>query len=234
MPITRLRWAGVADARAIADLWHRVWHLTYGRHLHPDVDRAKLDVDCFQRRVGFSLFEHNSTADEFSPRPTALLAMEGPGGEDGSSSSSSTCKGDNLQGFVIVRGGVEIEHFYLHPDVQGTGLAQRLLANAEHTMLEERGCTVAHLSVASRNLRALRFYEKHGWVPTPPRPWMTTDPWVPVRPLELPVQSALKDAAVEQRGGLTEEELEAMTMRGTRLKKILGYDEPLVPKVRSY
>jgi GNAT superfamily N-acetyltransferase len=55
----------------------------------------------------------------------------------------------------------EIYGFYLHPDVWGTGVADRLIARC-HGMLRERVDT-AVLWVLRENPRARRFYERNGW-----------------------------------------------------------------------
>jgi ribosomal protein S18 acetylase RimI-like enzyme len=212
---TLIRWASVADASPIALLWHRTWHATYARHVGPAA-AAVCGIPCFERRVGASLYE--SFSSEVA-RPTTLVAEQ---------------DGEGIRGFAIVRGGREIEHIYVAPEAHGTGLANKLLAAAEHTMLNERGCELAFLAVAVRNLRAYRFYERHGWVPTARHPQMSTAPWQPVRPPELALPETERRRVCDAHGGLTEEELEATRMRGTLMKKFLGYDVGVVPRRRSY
>ena len=77
-------------------------------------------------------------------------------------------------GFHVVR-SFELHQFYVAAAARGTGVAARLLADAEG-MLSERGVHTAWLTCAVGNERARRFYEKHGWrlartgaenVPTP-------------------------------------------------------------------
>lgn len=215
-----IRWACVADAKSIAALWHRTWHATYARHVGPAA-AAVCGLPCFERRVGASLFEADSSLPEARRvvRPTALVAEQGVEG---------------IRGFAVVRGGAEVEHIYVAPEAHGSGLATELLAAAERVMLDERGCELAHLSVAVRNLRAYRFYERQGWVPSARHPRMSTAPWQVVRPPELALPEAVSMTVCDARGGLTKEELEATRMRGTLMKKFLGFDVGPVPRRRSY
>lgn len=212
----RLRWATAADASVLASLWHRTWHHTYARHLTPEA-QSLCGPDSFRRRVAVSLFEVDPTAAPPTPRPTTLVAEPCNGG-------------GRIAGFAMLRGGAELAHLYVAPEAHGTGLASHLLQNLESVLYEQRGCEVAHLSVAVRNLRAVRFYEKHGWVGTPKGPWMSTAPWQPSRPEELPLD--LDDASLRAhvlgQCGLTAEERSATTMRGTLMKKYLGYDVGVV------
>lgn len=58
-------------------------------------------------------------------------------------------------------GGLELSHFYLHPDVQGRGLGGAVLA-----MLltgADAACVTVRLSVLKQS-PARRFYERHGFV----------------------------------------------------------------------
>jgi GNAT superfamily N-acetyltransferase len=218
---TRFRWATLADVASIASLWHRTWHQTYAQHLrHRSGVLKRCDCKWFERRVGASLYEHDGSEPEASRtvRPTALVAEHCGGG---------------AVGFAVIGGGAEIQHIYVSHEQHGSGLAADLLAHAEQRMLE-RGSELAHLVVAVSNLRARRFYEKHGWIATDRQPWMCTAPWEAMRPAELRLPEPLASEARDDRGGLTEEEIEMTTMRCGQFKKFLGYDQPLVPRLRSY
>jgi hypothetical protein len=171
------------------------------------------------RRVGCSLFETDPTRRPRVTRTTALVAEENDAA---------------LVGFVILRGGVEIEHIYTAPESHGTGIGKQLLLAAEDVMYNERGSELAHLTCSVRNLRAQRFYEKYGWVATGRQAWMTTSPWQRFRPPELPLPERLRAQGMrlDERGGLTEDEVEATRMRCTMFKKILGYQqETVVPRI---
>ncbi len=144
-------------------------------------------------------------------RPTALVVDDGP-----------TSSGTGIKGFAVIRGGAEVEHLYVEPDMQGHGIGSTLLTAAEQIMLEQRQCTHAHLVVAFRNQRAIRFYKRHAWITTDRLPWMSTAPWEAVRPPELPLPAPFH-RDVDTRGGLTQQEVEATCMRCTSMKKFLGY-----------
>ena len=59
----------------------------------------------------------------------------------------------------------ELSKLYVSPKNRGTGLAAILLAHAEHA-LAGRGVSIAELFCTDGNLRAQRFYERHGWTMT--------------------------------------------------------------------
>ena len=207
MQVGTVRWAAIADAAPIAKLWHDVWHATYRRHVQKDALQL-CGLPSFVRRVGVSLFERQDLSARL--RPTALVAEQ--------SAQAGVC------GFAIIRGGAEIEHIYVAPEAHGTGVASKLLVEAERVMLEERGCEVAHLVVSVSNLQARRFYEKHGWIGSSRQPWMSTAPWQAVRPPELQLPDDMRASGLDDRGGLTEAELAATTMRCTQYKKFLGFE----------
>ena len=229
-----MRWASARDAGTLAALWHRVWHSTYRRHVQPELLKH-CTLPFFERRALASLFEHDCSLPVRSrvARSTALLAEHEHGGT-------------RLCGFAIIRGGTQIAHIYVEPEAHGTGVGRELLAAAEHEMYHERGCEVAHLVVSVRNLRALRFYEKYGWIGSDRQAWMKTEPWEAV---PVPCGCSASDAMPTQDGGtgvaaretsrldsesFTSDELEATNMRCTAMKKFLGYDVGIVPRIRSY
>jgi GNAT superfamily N-acetyltransferase len=71
--------------------------------------------------------------------------------------------GDPL-GLCIVKGD-ELYQLYVSLAARGTGVAQALLADAEHR-LGAGGARMAWLACAIGNDRAARFYEKNGWLRT--------------------------------------------------------------------
>lgn len=180
-------------------------------------------LDSFHRRVGASLYERDPSAPASKPRHTCLVAEQ-----DGEAHA--------LSGFCILRGGAEIAHLYVEPESHGNGwLAAQLLDNAEIELHEHRGCECAHLSVSVRNLRAIRFYEKHGWVGSARQPWMSTAPWVAWRPDEMRIEDEELRARVLD-SGLTAEEHAATSMRGAAMKKFLAYPpaEDVPRRLTSY
>lgn len=66
-----------------------------------------------------------------------------------------------VAGFVMVVGD-EVEQVYVAADHRGTGVATRLLAEAER-LVAAGGHHRAWLAVVPGNTRARRFYERNGW-----------------------------------------------------------------------
>ena len=64
-------------------------------------------------------------------------------------------------GFCAIRKD-EMHQLFLAPEARGTGVAARLLADAE-TRLADRGYRRVWLDCAIGNDPAIRFYERHGW-----------------------------------------------------------------------
>jgi ribosomal protein S18 acetylase RimI-like enzyme len=64
---------------------------------------------------------------------------------------------------MCVTRGDEIDQLFVARAARGTGVAARLLADGE-ARLRAAGVTLARLDVATENARAIRFYEKHGWL----------------------------------------------------------------------
>lgn len=70
-------------------------------------------------------------------------------------------RGGRILGFSILKQD-EVYQFYVAPEARGSGLATRLIADAE-TRLRETGVARAWLACTVGNDRAARFYEKAGW-----------------------------------------------------------------------
>lgn len=66
-----------------------------------------------------------------------------------------------VTGFVMVVGD-EVEQVYVARDQRGTGLAARLITEAER-LVRVNGHRRAWLAVVAGNARARRFYERNGW-----------------------------------------------------------------------
>ncbi|GGE37598.1 hypothetical protein GCM10011360_26740 [Primorskyibacter flagellatus] len=69
--------------------------------------------------------------------------------------------GDRLLGFHLCKGD-EVNQFYLAPEARGSGLAGRLMTDAE-TQQRAAGHSLIWLACGIGNDRARRFYEKAGW-----------------------------------------------------------------------
>lgn len=68
---------------------------------------------------------------------------------------------DQLLGFVSVC-DAELVKLYVKADIRGTGVAAALLAYGENRIAEDGG-SVAELFCTAGNIRAQKFYARHGW-----------------------------------------------------------------------
>jgi RimJ/RimL family protein N-acetyltransferase len=64
--------------------------------------------------------------------------------------------------FAYFGKGGHVNLYYLHPDYRGKGYGD-LLQEKVISVLKEKGCKTATLRVSPQNIRAIRFYLKHGW-----------------------------------------------------------------------
>lgn len=58
----------------------------------------------------------------------------------------------------------------VHPDFQGIGLGKLLIDETEQ-IAQLRGFTQMHLTVSTANFKAIRFYERQGWIKSPTENW---------------------------------------------------------------
>lgn len=65
-------------------------------------------------------------------------------------------------GFCAIRDD-ELDQLFVAPQTRGSGLAINLLADGERR-LAEQGIARAHLLCVIQNQRAIRFYERQGWL----------------------------------------------------------------------
>jgi ribosomal protein S18 acetylase RimI-like enzyme len=84
-----------------------------------------------------------------------------------------------VAGFVI-READEIEQVYVHAAHRGSGVADALMADAE-ARIRAAGHERAWLAVVGGNLRARRFYERHGWTDEGPFEHLAPGPNGPIR-----------------------------------------------------
>lgn len=64
---------------------------------------------------------------------------------------------------VMLTGGDWVEDLWIDASHRQLGIGAQLLRIAE-SEIADRGYQVGHLRVVSENIRALRFYARHGWV----------------------------------------------------------------------
>jgi GNAT superfamily N-acetyltransferase len=130
-----LRPATIDDIEAIADLFHRGWHDAHPGHV-PDGLTERRTASAFHDRVARRVAE----TDE-----TTVADADG-----------------EIAGFIMVAGD-EAEQVYVDRGFRGSGLAARLLTEAER-QIAAGGHDVAWLAVVRGNERARAFYAKQGWV----------------------------------------------------------------------
>ena len=125
------------------------------RHAHPDEIDALAGVwydgwhDAHAAIVP-AVLARQRTLDSFRERLKAGLAETRTIGEPGAPLGFTMLKDDELYQFYVARAA------------RGSGVAARLMADAEQR-LAARGVTTAWLACAIGNDRAARFYEKQAW-----------------------------------------------------------------------
>lgn len=100
----------------------------------------------------------------------------------------STDDRDVLSGFAAIRVG-ELLHFGTSPATWGTGLASELHDAVLAVLIETWDVSLVRLRVFEANLRARRFYEKHGWRPTGGRSRSSFSPHPELLEYNLPVNA---------------------------------------------
>lgn len=68
----------------------------------------------------------------------------------------------DVLGALSIRPTIALSKFYVSPDAHGLGVANRLMVAAFHAA-ERRGAAAMWLGVNQENLRAQRFYARHGF-----------------------------------------------------------------------
>jgi len=127
-----IRPATAEDMAAVADLWHVGWHDGHAGHVPEGLTRAR-------------------TLEAFHQRTPSRVA----------DTTVAVSDAGELLGFIMVAGD-EVEQVFVGRPARGTGLAARLLAEAEHQVADSRH-DVAWLAVVVGNARARAFYARHGW-----------------------------------------------------------------------
>jgi putative acetyltransferase len=130
--VTTIRPATADDMAAVADLWHVGWHDGHAGHVPEGLTRGR-------------------TLEAFHERTPSRVA----------DTTVAVSEDDELLGFIMVAGD-EVEQVFVGREARGTGLAARLLLEAER-QVAGAGHDVAWLAVVEGNARARAFYEREGW-----------------------------------------------------------------------
>jgi len=133
------------DAEALADLQVRAWRAAYADYVPPErIEAVAAGRD--QRWREILAGEHGTFV--VIGAEAALLGFAGVG----PSRDGDARPGDG-----------ELLAIYVEPALVGTGVGGELLRYAEAELA--RAHAAATLWVFERNVRARRFYERHGWQP---------------------------------------------------------------------
>ena len=140
-----------ADAARLARIGADTFVATFG-HLY-----TATDLDAF-------LAENHSeaAAQAFLAKPGYATRFAHAGGADDPAGYAMVCPAD-LPHLDAAMPALELKRLYLLPGHFGQGIADALM---EWTAMvaRERGMNLLALSVFSENHRALRFYQRHGFV----------------------------------------------------------------------
>lgn len=153
----QIRSARADDARGVAIVHVETWQAAYAGLIDQDV-LDNLSVD--QRAEGWSRW----IASSLSNQPT----------EDSADSSHGLLvaeSGNRIIGWAGFGAGRdqgmnhlgELAGLYVHPDFWSQRIGHALVTRVEEE-LRSAGWTEAYLWVLHGNDRAIRFYERHGWV----------------------------------------------------------------------
>jgi ribosomal protein S18 acetylase RimI-like enzyme len=93
------------------------------------------------------------------------------------------------------RNGVDIANVYVDPEFRGTGISQRLLETAENHCIYYKIQNM-YLTTQNNLTRAIKFYEKAGYVLTSQRCWQAYVLMRYKKQLHLPVKPSKKRKAV--------------------------------------
>lgn len=128
---------------AVAEIWHEGWHDGHARHVPEGLTNART-LDAFRQRAAARVGD-----------TTVAVSDDG-----------------RVLGFVMVVGD-EVEQVFAARSARGTGLAGRLLAEAER-QIASAGHDVAWLAVVDGNARARAFYAREGWHDEGDLPYVVT------------------------------------------------------------
>ncbi|MGB8859019.1 MAG: GNAT family N-acetyltransferase [Ilumatobacteraceae bacterium] len=159
-----VREARPADADACAAAHIQAWRAGY-RHLLPDefLDAPEFASQRLDRWRAWTWSEGVTSPGLFVAEVDDRVIGFGMCGAE---RAEPVC--DQLtaaSGTAALAGRGEVYAFYLHPDAWGSGAAAPLIERCQHH-LRSAGFHEAVLWVLRDNPRALRFYERSGWMAT--------------------------------------------------------------------
>jgi PhnB protein len=142
-PPYRIRFAGVEDARAVAEVLAHTWGEAYGGLLAPEVLARQTDVEVRLEKVAAHIGEPDHVT----------LVMERAG---------IVCGMAGLHPCADDGRAIEVEALYVRASEWGKGAGRHLM---EHALAaaRERGYEKARLWVLKENVRARVFYERCGF-----------------------------------------------------------------------
>jgi GNAT superfamily N-acetyltransferase len=160
-----LRAATAADTEKITTIWYAGWRDGHLGNVPDELTTVRTPAS-FRARTEQRLAELSPT--ELGPPPTELGPRTDPpaAGFEGrverrlAGTVVAVVDGE-VVGFVMVSGD-EVDQVYVAASSRGTGVAALLLAEAE-SMVAAAGHSRAWLAVVAGNIRARRFYQRHGW-----------------------------------------------------------------------
>lgn len=149
-----VRRATLDDAEAIVDLHYRTWLATYPTFIDGLTEEIVKERFSFSEATG--LQEHTKICRDSieNPKPNTQLFVHTS--KETGQIDGCVVSGENAEGVK------EIRVMYVDPETQGKGVGSQLMKTA----LEYAGAdsNAVMLDVNVKNERAIRFYEKYGFV----------------------------------------------------------------------
>ena len=156
---------------ADADLLHDLAARTFGLACPPGTLQA--DIDAFIARHLSRESFHDYLAD---PGRIILVAEEGGVPLGYSMLVSGPIADPDVAAVVDEKTSIELSKFYLAPDRHGSGVAAALMA-ATLSEAAATGAEFCWLGVNQRNVRAAKFYTKHGFEVVGEKRFRVGDVW---------------------------------------------------------
>ncbi|MGW8483904.1 N-acetyltransferase family protein [Microbacterium sp. NPDC055903] len=155
--MVEVRWARPEDAAGVARVHVDGWRAAYRGLIAQDVLDA-LDVS---RRTTMWQEWISRSLDGLPPRGYEYAAHRMLVAEDAGEILGWAGFGPARDPGQPSRG--ELAGLYVHPSAWSTGVGHALIERAEHELRRE-DFAEAYLWVLAGNDRAIRFYERHGWI----------------------------------------------------------------------